>query len=243
MTVPDEAPREYARLIGWADWLQEVTNDLIVVYSDREKWRWLRDTALDNVSIPHPHPFLHWVSRLYGNNVAMAVRRHVDRRRDQRGFRRLLGEIARSEIHRDTFLEYRLWLSRDSHFREARVLEMADRAFDSVAGPGAVRLREGCNQVDIDQLDAVSERVGNYATGRLAHLGEGADDLDVPTYGDLDNALEAFELIIQKYHSFLRDIHLRVTPVDNTDWKAAFAVPWFTNDGYVRNIKDRYPRT
>lgn len=146
-------------------------------------------------------------------------------------------------LDRDRYVEYRLWLwGEQPPFTRDRVIAFAEQAFDRVAGVQAPRLEKGCNQGDIDQLDAVGKRIADFAAKRLAHLGADTPDAEVPTYGDLDEALETFEGVLLKYHSILRGVHRRVTPVQNTDWEAAFAVPWFRNDGYVEHVHEQYPR-
>lgn len=237
------ATPEFRQLIAQADWLNdEITQDFIRVVPDREKWRWLRDTASENLAIPHPYPYLSWMSRLYGNNVCIAVRRHVDQRGDSRGLRRFLESLRRTGVSRDTYVRYRLWLGEGSVFPEERQIEMAHDSFDKVVGGGVPRMRRRDLADDFNRLDEVAELVVDYTNTWIAHLGNREEDGSIPTFGDLDEVIDTLGEIIVRYHSFLRGTHLRITPVDHTEWTVAFAAPWFDNEGYVRRMHEKYPR-
>lgn len=157
----------------------------------------------------------------------MAARRHVDVRADSLGLRRLLEEVGKSEISRDNYRNYHHWLDPAS---ERDLSDMiADASFACVAGSKELeRLPVGCVASDIEKLETVSEVLTSYANGRLAHLGKAAPSGDLPTFGDLDSALDSFAEVISKYQAFLRGVGRTMEIGDNTDWNAVFSVPWFT---------------
>ncbi len=124
----------------------------------------------------------------------MAVRRQLDKDPQAISRTRLLSEI----------IAHPSVLSREQFVRPyAPELEDAAHAqCDRRAAPAANHIDPAVVRVDLDALRKRTRDVERYGTKRAAHFGEHAPR-NIPTFQDLDEAIEVIRFLWIKY-SFLR---------------------------------------
>jgi len=133
----------------------------------------------------------------------------------------LLDEMIRTpeEYRRDDFLGYYVPLG----MRE----EMNVR-FDDFAGEGGEYLCRRMLGADRSAFVKKAERIVQFADA-LAHLSDGEGQS--ASYNDLDNALDALEVLVEKYQLLfgnrgrILDREITVLP---GNWRDAFGHPWAT---------------
>src|SRR5882724_10469073 len=83
----------------------------------------------------------------------------------------------------------------------------------SIVSPGLARHFERRQvQPDIDSLRDAADRLQQYASRRIAHLGR-EEPKEIPTFSDLDAALDVFERLVKRCRLLLRKIAGDVLPI------------------------------
>jgi hypothetical protein len=145
----------------------------------------------------------------------MGIRRQVDEDPRAASLARLLKEIRRAPgvVSRTRFVAL------------YTIQEMGERAFDRLAGPGAQEIDPRQVQDDLSRLRRSTVGLERYATQRVAHLDQTASP-SVPTYADLDAALDLPDELTRKYRGLLLAQPEGLVPTIVYDWKAIFREPW-----------------
>ena len=157
----------------------------------------------------------------YAASAAISVRRHTrqdNHARDASLIGLLLSVRRTPEI-----------LTRDRHIafyeQVGMPARLAERGFDRLAAPGARYLEPRHVQGDIDALHTAADDLEQYATQRIAHLDKRGPTV-IPTFDDLDGALDVFERLVKRYRLLLRGDGGEVVPVLAEPWEAVLEVPW-----------------
>ncbi len=105
--------------------------------------------------------------------------------------------------------------------------DIAEREFDRIAAPGSPHLERRHVQPDIDALRDPADRLQRYATQRIAHL-DREEPKEIPTFSDLDAALDVFERLVRRYRLLLRGDGGDVLPIIAYPWEAVLTEPWIS---------------
>lgn len=206
----------------WREWLKQIEKDIEELYEFRRIYKDTREIVSKNPAVQAPSLYHDFVTSCYVAYAVMAVRRQASAPRpDSVSLTRLLDEIEK----------------RPSIMSRQRFVAMYPEgpARDWSAGPDYDRFSDkNGNQVssevvqrDLDRLDLAVKNVTILATKRVAHLDYRKPIDPVPTFVDLDKAIDTLGSVFNKYNVLLTGTAmLSMEPTIVVDWTAIFQVPW-----------------
>jgi len=204
----------------WCDQLERISSEVFRLHHYRQLWRELAEIT-QTAALP-PSLFFDALSVWYVSTQGAAVRRQVDRRKGTVSLRRLLEDIA---WHPEV-------ATRDRHLAQWNDLSWgpdlarANRTFDGVAGAGRDRIDPARVRGDVTRLVKASDVVKTYVDETIAHAAD-ESKTGVPTYADLNAAIDVFAEIVGHYSLLLTaSTIMQFEPVIQDDWKAPFRQPW-----------------
>lgn len=205
----------------WLDRFALIEDDVQEILLRRHVFRRLREIVAANPRLHRPSYLYEYFTGTYAASAAIAVRRHTrndDERRDSSLIGLLHAVRRRPEL-----------LTRARHIQLYKDVGMpadiAEREFDRIAEPGAPHLTKAHVQRDLDELHRVADDLERYATQRIAHLDRESPPV-IPTFDDLDRALDVFERLVKRYRLLLKGDGGDVVPVIVEPWEAVLQVPW-----------------
>lgn len=213
----------------WVSWFERISNETYTLFSYRDYWRGLVSMTQANPDIP-PSPFFDALGVWYAATQGTNVRRQLDRDSRAVSLRNLLGDIkAHPEmVTRERYVGG-VWEIPDGPLAEHE-RGLANENYDRFAGAGNDTISPERTQEDIDLLWRVGKPIARYVNEAVAHTQE-ESTAAVPTYEDLNSAIDEIGELLTKYSSLLHATILpTVTPTHQSDWRAAFRVAWLRND-------------
>jgi AbiU2 len=213
-------PAADSRLDEWCAWVDDIDKDLTDVAIARYVWRTINRIVADHPAIP-PSFLFDVQARNYAAAQTIAVRRHVDRDPRSVTMIRLLSAIRDSPevLSRQRLVSRYPW----------GIQHLGDRQFDDWAGSDATHVDLAMVTTDIDKLIASTESIQHYVNKHIAHLDEKRVSAAVPTFDDLDNAIDTLFELFRKYALMLTGHDRAVMePVPQYDWLAPLRMPWIT---------------
>lgn len=214
VTVPPADPAHER----WCGWLNEIDADLTDVALARWVWRTMNEIVAKHPSMP-PSFLFDVLARNYAAAQTMAVRRQVDRDSHSVTMARLLGEIA----------EHPEVLSRERYVGmfEWGMQQIGDSQFDSWSGKGGAHVGVAMVEEDLDALRTVTNSIRDYVNKHVAHFDERRASIEVPTFEDLDAAIDVLFDLYRKYGVMLTGSdHDVMELVPQYDWLAPLRIPW-----------------
>lgn len=210
------------RYASWLEQLEHIIQDVYRLNHHRQLFREVADIT-QAANLP-PSAFFDAVGGWYADSQTAAIRRLVDRRRRSVSLVRLLDEIRQHPDVTSRARHVALW-NGDPHFER----EGHDN-YDRFADASGERIDRLMVQADIDELNGAAAAVERYVDENIAHRAL-APKAAVPTFAELNAAIDAIGEIVRKYASLLRAVMLaELTPVIQYDWKAPFRQPWLSED-------------
>lgn len=154
----------------------------------------------------------------------LSIRRQLDVRGDTVSLRRLLADIARHPRVASRERHVSIWI--DNGVNQV-LKEEAHRNFDRFSGDrGRDWIDATLVRADVEKLRAVGAVAERYANEVLAHTAL-RQTHSVPTYADLNAAIDQIGALVKKYASLLTATVLtQLEPVIQEDWMAPFRQPW-----------------
>ena len=150
----------------------------------------------------------------------MAIRRQLKADKQSVSLARLLKDIAASPtiVTREWFFS----LYSDSVVPEAAI----EKDFHSFAPVGAAHIDGQAVQADLVSLRSVGSVIESFADRLIAH--DDARGVDtMPTYADLDAAIDLVYALTRKYYLMLHAGNIiDRTPTIGHNWQAVFDYPW-----------------
>jgi hypothetical protein len=184
--------------------------------------------------------FTRWIRINYANSTILGIRRAVDT--DKRALslanflRDLIADpnvVTRQLVLNQPVIEARRRGKRHRRhgIRNDEVLQMELRLLDQFYKTLATESRPDRLDLkligqDLTLIQRKAKKVERFATKRLAHFDErGAARIK---YTEIDDALDAFDLVIAKYSTLFRRRWERGTTFEklSPDWKEVFEVEW-----------------
>jgi hypothetical protein len=208
-------------LTKWRAWLESIRVDVAHLHLNRHLWRELVAIVRANPAIPEPGHIMGWFATLYGTTQAIGIRRHADRSTQAITLGRLLKEIRDRPdvVSRERYLSF---YGKVDDFQR----RLAHEEYDEFAGKRRDVVAVDLVEADLRMLDENTRQIAQYATRRIAHLDARTID-EVPTYNDLDGALEELERLLKRYTLLLRcEALTSAQPTPNYNWQGALTVPW-----------------
>lgn len=201
----------------WAEWLKgdlwrqihELFNQLHIYRS----WNDIVGAAVEESK--RPGLFHAWVLHNYLDSIASGVRRLSDYDNRTNSLVRILQEIEAGTEH----LTRDWWMSTavpgDADVWEQRFSELSGDS-DTI-DPRAVK-------DDCETVIAACERVKGYVDTHIAHLDADRDRVDMPTIGDVHEAIRAIYSIYHKWFAIVTRESL--APLEPPRWEHVLSMAW-----------------
>jgi hypothetical protein len=185
-------------------------------------WRRVTEIAAANAEVANrPSAFWDFLGQTYAATQAIAIRRQADTHPDVCSLALMikqLGENAQA-LTRESFV------SRFDPSDELMV-RRGHSGFDQLAG-GGDDLDPTVPETDLAALRAAAKRVRIYVNEHIAHAMASPTVPGIPTYSDLNDAIDAIGETCRKYTVLLTaDEWITWEPVMQNDWQAIFRIPW-----------------
>lgn len=210
----------------WVRTFERIENQTYTLFLYRDYWRGLGEITQAN-PLP-PSGIFDAFGVWYATTQATSIRRQVDTRRGTISFWRLLDDIARHPAVMTRERHVGLWLHNDGDDEIWRA--EANQNYDRFADAGNETVPRPRTIADRQRLQELAEPVTRHVNEAIAHTAD-EERQDVPTYADLNAAIDEIGAMLQKYSSLLRATMLPIlTPVHQDDWKAPFRVAWIIDD-------------
>lgn len=213
-----------ARWNRWGAELERIIREVYTANHFRNLWRGLIEIT-QATELP-PSAIFDAFGVWYATTQTAAVRRQLDRRKDVVSLWRLLDNIARNPGTATRERHVALWRTDDERdFAVAAFKERGHENFDRFSGG---RHRDTIDAAlvrdDLKTLSALGGVVERYVNEAIA-ANERARQ--VPTYAELNAAIDEIGRLVTKYASLLKaTILIELGPVIQHDWKAPFRQPW-----------------
>ena len=207
------------RLFGkWRDWIEK---DLLSQFQKIIQLKSIEDAfeaTLQPFAETEPEwgELVEWMAINYVGNMASAIRRLADKRTDVISLRRLLEDAKQNAavITPDNLSKYR-----------------------GPIGPAGEPVRGSVEEAlasDLKLLTTNGESITEFVNKMVAHHGIDAHKIEVPTCGELRNAIEIFHHVYRKWALFLAGMPcqidnpnpLELLPDDPPDYRAQFTKMW-----------------
>jgi len=205
----------------WDGWLEKIQADIRGLLVSQDIFLEVQKIIRANPRIHTPSLFYKWMAEVYGNNVAVGIRRQQDSDRESVTLRRLLEEIRDNPqvLSRDRYVAL---------YKEGEAEEFGHRDFDKIAGQGRSHIDPAMVINDLEQLEQKTRNVKQYVDRRIAHMDKRAPK-GLPTFGEVDECLNLFKQLLEKYLLIFRAATYVILPVRDYDWKQIFREPWIAS--------------
>jgi len=181
----------------WRSWLPRIKSDMTDILGKREIFWELQAIAEENPKILNPGEFFDWMCRNYMDAVTVGARRFTDQDKRSHSLWRILYEI----------LENPGVINRRAHitlYRETpREMDLGNHTFNAIVGREKNILSQTQIRSDLQTIEKVDERIRKLVNKRVAHLTNPGAIRRLPTFKDLDKALDTYDKILCKYNTLL----------------------------------------
>jgi len=159
------------------------------------------------------------MSEWYGTSQAVAVRRQSYENPGEITLARLL-----KEIETDSATVTRDWY-RSLYGSERHWIDQANETFDQFAGEGGASVSSEWCSIRRSRYTASVGPIKAYVNKRVAHTD--SRDVKIPTFNDLNAAIDLLGTTLQDIHLLLMTGSLlTLEPAMQFNWKASLRIPW-----------------
>lgn len=207
----------------WRKRLPALTEELTRLLRSKEIFWELQEVAQGNPAIQNPAAFFDWMRINYVIALSIGVRRLADPSEDSLSLWRLLYEV----------LEHPGVINRRAHRALYRGVPFvhADRTFDNLVGRGRGTLSQRTVRADLRAIEDAHRRIRRFVNKRIAHRTRPGAILHLPTYGDLNSALETFDRVLCKYYTLLTASGMTTAyATPQYDWRDVLHEAWIPAD-------------
>ena len=198
--------------------LDVIYGEVLSLRADQHIFWDVQEIIRTNPAINISSEFYSWMGRTYAASMSAAIRRQVDRTKGTVSFLRFLEHLARQPgvVTRKRY----------KSLSNTAPDDYMDAGFDHLAGIGNDVMSADEVKKDVDELIAKADVLKKYTDAKVAHCGK-AKPAVIPTFGDVDEAVELLERLLKKYlHLFRATALSSALPEIVYDWKAIFKVAW-----------------
>lgn len=205
----------------WKRWLVNIEAQVQAVVSDRYILRETMELVRANPETHNPDDFVAWFIQQYIYGATSRVRQQTDRDRESVSLWNLLTdlELRATLITREWYV---------AQYPESFPEKAADEFFDEWCGPCRRHADPAVFERQRQELETACQAIRKYVNKRVAHHADVANaKLNIPTWAELDKAIDTLELLTRGCISLLRqDCLLDLLPTWQYDWKKVFERPW-----------------
>jgi len=217
----------------WRRWLTIIGNDLSSLLISQDIFKEIQKIIAANKKIQSPDLFYRWMKVNYAARMAVGIRRLVqpsnlsDKKKMVISLHRLIKDISqqRDAIDRDCYVRgYQL---RDAGIANEDFDTFTDNSRDTLISKSKlnkdmVRLKEETKRIKIFRDKWIAHRGLRNVKGTIKRL---------PTFKDVDNALNLIDEILDKYTLLLTRSSLTTRkPIHQYDWKEPLRHAWIESD-------------
>jgi len=206
----------------WRSWLDEIGNELGWLLTGRDLFWRLQEIVESNEKIQSPAILHNWIADNYVAKTTTGIIKVTDHHRGTISLYWLIKGIKNNPdlISRDYFVSQ--W--RDDFLRE---MGTADRTFDMYANFGKQLVDPERLDADIRGLDEGTSLVKDFRDQWVAHFDEKRKTDQMPTFGDLNKALDIIDEVWCKYRLLLeRSATDTRKPAMALDWEEPLRHCW-----------------
>jgi hypothetical protein len=180
----------------WQQMLKRIIEALADLRANHYIFNGFMEIVESNPDLPNNNFFIVWAWKNYLFTAAMGVRRQLSSRYDDVSLVNLLEDIKKDPavLSRDRYasLFKGTGFESDSHY--------INNCFDAIVGKGKDYIDSAEVENDIKTLNAIAESLKVYANKTIAHAGiDAASIKTLPTIKDLDDSINHFEKMLNKY--------------------------------------------
>ncbi len=219
--MPDPLTRRRSLLLRkWTRWVETVYSELVHLADNRQIFRDTQAVAKNNPVINKENAFWEFILTSYTTHASLAVRRQLDRDRRSVSLRLLLEDILE---HPQALTRRRLLCLLT---RYGMPKKYANDLIDRTKKMGRVHISPKAVRHDIICLKRTCGKIQRFVNKTAAHNSK-HPLRSLPTFSDLDKAIDCIESIFKPYVFLVkRNGVRRFAPVHTEDWKWIFDVPW-----------------
>lgn len=205
----------------WRSWLDEIGHELGWLLTGRDFFWRLQEIVESNKKIQSPHVLHNWIADNYVAKVTTGIRKIVDKKESVSLYRVIWGIKKNPDvITREYFVGQ--W-----HDGVSKQMGIADETFDAFAKAGEQRVDPGRLDADMRELSEGTRLIKVFTDKWIAHWDENRDNVQMPTFGDLDRALDIVDSVWCKYRLLLeRSAPDTRKPAMALDWEAPLRHRW-----------------
>jgi hypothetical protein len=216
------------------EWLEHLRDEVVNLALDETVFWRIQEIIEHNKQLHVPSEFYGWLGRMYVSGMSMAIRRQVDDDSRTDSFVRFLNRVKGNlEIFSRT--RYR------SLYSDPRLLQVAEHAYDRLAGRGAQHLSTVRIDRQIAALKRLSRNIAAYADKVVAHADKTRPAV-VPKFRDVGRVVRCLECLVRRYFQLFRAIDWDPQVSILYDWEAPFRIPWITSGSELPSTHPAAPR-
>ena len=210
----------------WLGRLKQEVADLAL--DERVFWR-VQEIIEHNKELHVPSEFYGWLGRMYVAGMSMAIRRQVDDDPRTESFVRFLTRVKGS-VGTFSRARYR------GLYQDTQLREVADEAYDRLAGRGAQCLSNLRIDRQIGALKRLSRNITAYADKVVAHQ-DRTPPSAVPKFREVGRVIRCLEILVQRYFQLFRAVHWDPRVTIAYDWEAPFRIAWIVPGNRLPNTR------
>jgi hypothetical protein len=223
----------------WRRWLDgaegeangKITNEVVAMHARRVPWREITRLA-NNRDLPAPGAYWwEWVVDCYVVTQSVAIRRQLDQGPNAVSLGRMLRELVDHPgiVTRELWLSS--WRSDDEH--DVRLANKQwDEHFAGTDDPDV--LDPELPAADLQALVEGGHQMREYVNRHVAHM-DGRGSKTLPTYNDIDDAIDLIGTIFRRYHGLMMAAaYTQLEPAFQDDWAAPLRTAWLPPRGRRR---------
>jgi len=203
--------------------LKRITDALSELRSNQHIFRGFMEIVESNPALPKNNLFIVWAWENYLFAAAMGVRRQISIKYDDVSLVNLLEDIKKEPavLSRQRFISLFKGTGFETDFAYINL------CFNKLVSEGKDSLDSADIDKDISCLNETAQSLKVYATKTLAHAGRDAESIKtLPTIKDLDDSIDLFEKMLNKYYGILNAGGIELPKVAQVLWKEIFLKPW-----------------
>jgi hypothetical protein len=206
----------------WKSWLDEIGNELGWLLVGRDIYYRFKDIVLSNTKIQSPFILHKWIIDNYVAKVTTSIIRLTDKHPGTISLYWLIKGIEKNPdvITRDYFISQ--WSDKPT-----REIGTASKTFDMFAKVGEQCVDPEKLNSDIQKLKEETGIIKTFRDKWIAHLDEKQKNERIPSFGNIDKALDIIDEIWRDYNLLLTCSYVpRTRKPGIGDWEAPLRHPW-----------------
>ena len=218
----------------WNAWFSKISDDVATLHFYRKIYNDVGAIVKSNPAISRPNVFYAFLAQGYVTPALVIMRRQVTDNKDSVSLARLLTDISKhpTEVSRTHF--HSLYAASD--YTDGEI----DRDFETAGVESGRDFIDPASVLrDLATLQGMTHLVHKYTDKMVAHIDAHGWAMRIPTFDDLDVAIDTLAQFCDKYSVLLRGEGIAFSELAiEPDWQDVFTVPWIAKPsrGQIRRM-------